>query len=101
MGATDEQIDQKREAKRLEAERSRVELVLWPDLEAHWSIFPRCRWEIIGTFGGLYFTGIPTAELETIARLLGVQMTAALLDELRIMESEARSVLNAKVGKRS
>ncbi|MGK2926108.1 MAG: hypothetical protein ACSLE2_10845 [Lysobacterales bacterium] len=96
LGATDEYIDNKRTFIRAAAERNVDELVLWPDLVDSYSVFTRCRWQVVATMAGVFWNGIAAPEIESVAAALAIVYNGELLDDLRLMESAASEVLNKR-----
>jgi len=97
LGADDQYIAEKANALAEKNEKHETDFVLWPDLEPPLEVFKRCRWNVVTSMAGAFWSGIDAVEIEAVARMIKTEMTADLLDDIRLMESAASKVLNAKV----
>lgn len=84
--------------KRLAEDQGRgdAEVELWPDMVDQWKVFRLCKWDLVAGFGAAFWTGIAATELESIARMIGVELNAEKLEDLRDMQEAASKVLNRK-----
>ena len=96
LGATDDYIKDSQDHRKAEAEKSVVEVTLWPDLEDPFRVFRFCKWDMVAGFSGLLATGIPGTEIKAVASMLEVKFSDQLLTDLRVMEAAASPVINAK-----
>lgn len=96
IGATAEYIEQARQHARAEADLETVEFTLWPDVEVPFRVFQACKWEVVSTLGGAFFSGIPSTEIQAVTSMLGIEVDDTLLGDIRVMEAAASKVLNRK-----
>lgn len=96
LGADDQYIADKARSMAEQFEKHEVELVLWPDMEPPLEVFKRCRWNVVTSMAGAFWNGIEAVEIESVARMIKTEMTAELLDDVRLMESAAAEVLNKR-----
>lgn len=81
------------------AAREEFELCdVWPE---HWDavqVFCACdtQWIVLLGLGGLYYQGLDYQRVAGVARdWFGLVLTRALLAQIRVMEHEAKQILNA------
>jgi hypothetical protein len=72
-------------------------LEVWPE---HWDavrLFEACdaQWSVHVGMGGLYYQGLDMTKVDTVREWLGIEKSAQLLGQLRVMASEAKKFLNA------
>lgn len=71
------------------------ECELW---DVHWpayDIATSCHWPLAVGMGAVVYVGLPTLEIEAVARAKGVPLDSWLLDEIRVFESEVVRCRNA------
>lgn len=76
---------------------------LWPEHVNAWAVFVRCedQWDMhmaAGAFGGgfVFYEGVPIERVTAIARdWLGLKLSQELLDQVRILVSEAKAIKNS------
>ncbi|WP_343221989.1 DUF1799 domain-containing protein [Marivibrio halodurans] len=70
---------------------------IWPEHEAVVRLFLALstQWRVGGMAGAPL--GIDYASIETTGRLLGIEVTPAVFEDLRVMEAEARDVLLRRI----
>lgn len=72
---------------------------VWPE---HWDaaqVFCACdsQWTALLGWRGLYYQGLDYQKVASVARdWFGLTLTKRLLDQIRVMEHEARQILNAQ-----
>jgi hypothetical protein len=70
---------------------------VWPENWDAAEVFCRCdsQWIVLLGLGGLYYQGLDYQRVTCVARdWLGVTPTRQLLDQIRVMEHEAKKILN-------
>lgn len=78
------------------------EFELWPQHVDAWEVFYRCetQWTVhivAGAMSGgfVQYDGIPIERVTCIARdWLGITLTRELLDQIRVLEDEAKDIRN-------
>ena len=101
VGATDEFIEQKREAGRRHAAEIADEtpdpiFTIWPDMEDAIRIFQFAQWDLVAGMAGAIWTGVRATEIEALASMLDIETDDQLLADLQAMQNAASKVLNAK-----
>lgn len=89
-GVPEEDID--------EAVRSddRTTSILWPENVEPLRLFlsVQSQWRIVAGFGRAFWAGLDYPGVEAAARMMGLRMTPRLFDDLQVMETEARRLIN-------
>lgn len=71
---------------------------IWPENWTTASVFLECQWTIVAGFGGAFYQGIATSEIESACRMLAVAKDERkqVLTDVRLMAKAAAAVLNEK-----
>ncbi len=101
VGATDEFIEQKREAGRRHAAEIADKtpdpiFTIWPDMEDAIRIFQFAQWDLVAGMAGAIWTGVRATEIEALASMLDIETDDQLLADLQAMQNAASRILNAK-----
>lgn len=54
----------------------------------------RTQWRLVGTPWGLHYEGLDYTALPAVEAILGVKTDRATLEQLHVLEREARTILN-------
>lgn len=73
---------------------------VWPENWKTVQLFLACatKWDMVGIgMGGAFYTGLNAGRIEMVLRMNKVGNERQVFDDLRLMEAEAKSVMNEKL----
>lgn len=78
------------------SQQDRATPMIWPENEKSLRLFlaVQTQWCYLAGFGVVAATGLDYTRVEATARMAKIPMTTQRFDDIRVMEAEARSLMN-------